>query len=298
MCGWAMIRAEWSLRLSVVCALGFVASPLLAADDTESPKGAAVTVLKATKTCFAANVEVYGILIPKDEVAVRTDSPGGKVAEVFVEPGESVTAGQTMARLINADGTSKIVTAPVAGIVSNSSVMMGALASPKGEALFTLISRSEFDLIGMVPIRDLSRLAANQAVRIKVLGASEMGGKVRSIAATVEPNTQLGQVVIGVNATRRLLANSSARAIIKTGESCGVSLPLTSILYGEAGTVVQVVRRQRIETRRVEVGLMSGGRVEIREGLTEGDEVVARAGALLREGDPVRPMMAEAEPKT
>ena len=37
---------------------------------------------------------------------------------------------------------------------------------------------------------------------------------------------------------------------------------------------------------------MSGGQVEIRDGLNEGDVVVARAGALLREGDPVRPVMA------
>ena len=65
-------------------------------------------------------------------------------------------------------------------------------------------------------------------------------------------------------------------------------MPLTAVLYGPAGTVVQVVRRARVETRRVEVGLMSGGQVEIREGLQEGDIVVARAGALLREGDPVR----------
>ena len=45
------------------------------------------------------------------------------------------------------------------------------------------------------------------------------------------------------------------------------------------------------------VGLMQGGQVEIREGLAEGDIVVARAGALLREGDPVRPVTASADPK-
>jgi hypothetical protein len=60
---------------------------------------------------------------------------------------------------------------------------------------------------------------------------------------------------------------------------------------------VQVVRRARIETKRVEVGLTSGGQIEIRDGLTEGDIVVARAGALLREGDPVRAITAEAEVK-
>jgi HlyD family secretion protein len=71
-----------------------------------------------------------------------------------------------------------------------------------------------------------------------------------------------------------------------------VSVPLTAVLYGNAGTVVQVVRRARIETKRVEVGLIYGAQVEIREGLQEGDIVVARAGALLREGDPVRPVVA------
>ena len=56
--------------------------------------------------------------------------------------------------------------------------------------------------------------------------------------------------------------------------------------------MVQVIRRNRVETKRVETGLMSGGNIEVREGLNEGDIVVARAGALLREGDPVRPVMA------
>jgi multidrug efflux pump subunit AcrA (membrane-fusion protein) len=58
-----------------------------------------------------------------------------------------------------------------------------------------------------------------------------------------------------------------------------------------------VVRRSRVETRRVEVGLMSGGNVEIRDGINDGDIVVARAGALLREGDPVRPVGVGAEGK-
>jgi hypothetical protein len=47
----------------------------------------------------------------------------------------------------------------------------------------------------------------------------------------------------------------------------------------------------------VETGLMSAGQVEIRDGIAEGDIVVARAGALLREGDPVRPVMVAADQK-
>ena len=267
----------------------------IAAEEAEPPRGAAVTVLKATKSCFAANVDIFGILVPKDEVAVRPDRPGLKIADVLVEAGETVTAGQTLARLASPEGATSNVNAPVAGLVSNSSAVMGGLASAKGEALFSIIARSEFDLIGTAPTRDLSKLKVGQSVRVKVLGAGEMDGRVQRVASTVEPNSQLGQVTISIASSRRLLANSSGRATINTGESCGVAVPLTAILYGSAGTVVQVVRRQRIETRRVEVGLMSGGRVEVREGLAEGDEVVTRAGALLREGDPVRPIAGDSK---
>jgi HlyD family secretion protein len=284
---------------TLACLLALAASPAFAADEPDGPKGAAVTVLKAAKSCFAAIVEVSGIVIPREETSVRPERQGLKVAEVLADAGETVTAGQTLARLTPPEGGVVQVQAPVAGLLSASTAVIGATASGKGEALFSIIARGEFDLVGMVPTRDIAKLAVNQPAKIKIIGAGEVDGRVRRIAPTVEPNSQLGQVVVGVTATnRRLLVNSSGRAMITTGRSCGnVSVPLTAILYGSAGTVVQVVKRARVETRRVEIGLMSAGQVEIRDGLAEGDIVVARAGALLREGDPVRPVTASAEGK-
>jgi HlyD family secretion protein len=273
--------------------LSLTSLPTLAADEPDAPKGAAVTVLKAAKSCFGDIVEVSGIVIAREETAVRPERPGLKVAEILAEPGDTVTSGQPLARLTPPDGgAAQQVQSPVAGLISASSAVIGAVASGKGEPLFSIIARGEFDLIGMVPVQDIAKLSANQSARIKVIGAGEVEGRVRRIAPTVEPNSQLGQVVIGITTNRRLLVNSSGRALIKTGQSCNnVSVPLTAVLYGTAGTVVQVVRRARVETRRVEVGLISGGDVEIRDGINEGDIVVARAGALLREGDPVRAVM-------
>jgi HlyD family secretion protein len=273
-------------------------SPAFADDEPDGPpRGAAVTVLKAAKSCFDAIVEVSGILIPREETAVRPDRPGLKVAEIMADAGDTVTAGQTLARLTLPEGGTQAVQAPVAGLIANSSAVIGAIASGRGEALFSIIARSEFDMIGLVPTRDLPKLKPDQVARIKIIGAGEVDGRVRRVASTIEPNSQLGQVTIAVTTNQRLLVNSAGRALIKTGQSCGVSVPLTAVLYGGFGTVVQVVRRARIETKRVEIGLMSGGQVEIRDGLAEGDVVVARAGALLREGDPVRPEFASADVK-
>lgn len=280
------------------CAALFLAgtlltTPTLAADDPaagDAPRGPAVTVLKAAKACFNNNVEVSGIVLAREETSVRPERFGLKVAEILADAGDTVTAGQQLARLTPPEGGVVNVTAPVAGLISQSSAAIGATAGAKGEALFSIIARSEFDIVGMVPVKDLGRLQVGQQARVKIVGAGEVDGRVRRVAPTVEPNSQLGQVTISITPARRFLVNSAGRALIRTGQSCNISVPLTAILYGSAGTVVQVIRRGRVETRRVETGLMSAGQVEIKEGLVEGDTVVARAGALLREGDPVRPV--------
>jgi multidrug efflux pump subunit AcrA (membrane-fusion protein) len=274
-----------------------LASPALAA-ETDAPKGPAVTVLKAAKSCFDNIVEVAGIIMPREETAVRPERMGLKVAEVMADAGDTVTQGQTLARLNLPEGGSIVVQAPVAGVISAANATVGALASGKGEALFNIIARSEYDMVGLVPTDDLGKLAVNQQATVRVIGINDnLDARVRRLAPTVEPNSQLGQALLGITTNRRLLVNASARALIKTGQSCGVAVPLTAVQYGSAGTVVQVVKGNRIETKRVETGLTSGGRIEIRDGVREGDEVVARAGALLREGDPVRPVTAASNGK-
>jgi RND family efflux transporter MFP subunit len=206
----------------------------------------------------------------------------------------TVTAGQALIRLTQPQGGDVTLVAPVAGTISNVSATVGTVASARADPLFRIIARGEFEMVGDVPGKDIPALAPNQVATIRVVGAPPVQGQVRSVSSTIDPITQVGQVRIRVTTQRpRLLVNASARATIKTGESCNVAVPLTAILYGSGGAVIQVVRRQRVETRQVEVGLMSAGQVEIKEGLTEGDIVVARAGALLREGDAVRTIMAE-----
>ncbi len=82
------------------------AQPSLAAEEADAPKDAAVTVLKAVKSCFSNVVEVSGILIPKEETAVRPERPGLKVAEIQAEAGDTVKAGQILARLTLPEGGS------------------------------------------------------------------------------------------------------------------------------------------------------------------------------------------------
>ena len=56
---------------------------------------------------------------------------------------------------------------------------------------------------------------------------------------------------------------------------------------------MQAVVGDKVETRQVVTGLVSGGLVEIKSGVSEGETVVARAGSFLRNGDAVVPVYEE-----
>jgi HlyD family secretion protein len=51
-----------------------------------------------------------------------------------------------------------------------------------------------------------------------------------------------------------------------------------------------VVEDGRVSTRSVTTGIESGGRIEIKAGLLEGQFVVSKAGTFLRDGDAVKPV--------
>jgi multidrug efflux pump subunit AcrA (membrane-fusion protein) len=292
-----MTGPKWAskdLRAAVLTVAALWASQTAPALAQDSQKGVTVTAVKATKVCFGATAEVFGIMLPMEELTVTPPREGLRIAQVLVDPGTAVTNGQALVRLTQPEGGEVTLVAPVAGTISNVSAVVGTVASARADPLFRIIARGEFELVGDVPGKDMPTLSVGQLASIRVVGAPTVQGRVRSVSSTIDPITQVGQVRVQVTTQRpKLLMNASGRATIKTGESCNVAVPLTAILYGSGGAVIQVVRRQRVETRRIEVGLMSAGQVEIKEGLSDGDIVVARAGALLREGDPVRVVMVD-----
>jgi HlyD family secretion protein len=259
--------------------------------------GMAVTVTKASRTCFTDTLQVSGILVPREEVFVRPETEGLQVSQILVEDGERVTAGQNLARLVRPEGQGPAASATVrssaAGIVNYRMIRIGMTASARADPLFRIIVNGDVELQGDVPAMRIAKLAAGQTARVELAGVGEASGRVRVVAPEVDLATQLGRTRISLGNDEKFKVGAYARAIVEVGRSCGATIPLSAVLYGPEGAIVQVVRDDRVETRRVRVGLLSGGNAEIREGLNEGDMVVARAGAFLREGDRVRPILAE-----
>ena len=258
--------------------------------------GPAVTVAKAKRTCFTDSIDITGRLVPKEEIFVRPDHEGYEVSQVLAEVGDTVKSGDILARLTPPDGQSggpTSVESPAAGVVGKVSAVVGTLTSFQAPPLFQIIAKGEIELLADVSTKVISQLSPGQPAKVHIVGIGEVRGRVRLVAPTVDAATQLGSARIFLGNAKNLRIGTFGRASIVAGESCGIAIPLSAVLYGSIGAIVEVVRENRIETRKVVIGLLSGGTVEVREGLSDGDMVVSRAGAFLREGDLVRPVIAD-----
>ena len=289
-------RAQLTPVLIAAITVGWfgASAPVAAAERGPGSPDRAVTVAKAKQMCFADTIQVAGVIVAKDEVLVRPEKEGLKVSQVLVEPGDSVSSAQILARLTQdgsqSGGSATTVTAPAAGIVNSVSAVIGAPASARAEPMFRIARQGDMELLAETPVDSLARLTPEQSAKIEIIGLGELSGKVRLVSTMVNPTTQLGNVRLSIGAKDRLRVGAFGRAIIEVARRCGVSVPFSAVSYEQEGTVVQVVRDNQIESRRVTVGLIAAVDVEVREGLSEGDVVVARAGAFVRDGDRVRPV--------
>lgn len=271
-----------------------------AADDAGQTRSAelSVSVRPVRSLCFEDRIEVTGVLAAREMVEVGVDREGQKVAQVLVEPLEEVSTGQVLARLVRLDepvstATGLPVRAPVSGILVRSGAMVGMPASNRQGPLFRIASGGELDLQANVPLNDLAKLSVGQTVQVVPLGAAEVTAKIRQIDQTTDAASQLGRVRIGLTSGQDLRIGTFARGVITASESCGLAVPYSSVTYEAEGTIVHIVNGERIEARQVTLGLLGGGNVEIRSGLSEADLVVVRAGAFVREGDHVNAILVQ-----
>lgn len=181
------------------------------------------------------------------------------------------------------------ITAPADGLISRRTARIGATAALASvEPLFRIVAAGEIELDAEAVETRLARLHADQPARVSVAGAGDVAGTVRLVSPEVDRATRLGRLRVFLGDNPELRIGSFARGLIETARGSGLAVPAAAVLYSERGASVQLVADGKVATRAVKLGLASGGLVEIREGLAEGDVVVAKSGTFLRDGDSVQ----------
>jgi membrane fusion protein, multidrug efflux system len=183
------------------------------------------------------------------------------------------------------------VTAPFAGLVARRYVSEGEFVAP-GQKLFDLVALDPIEVEFHLPERDSSRVAvgAPVAVRVAPFPAEEFAATVTVVSPTIDPSTRTLRVKASLaNPEGRLRPGLFARADLGIAVREGVAMiPEEAVLQRSDGPVAfRMISGDRVERRRLELGVIRGGLVEVRSGLEPGDRVVVRGQSDLMDGNVV-----------
>lgn len=183
------------------------------------------------------------------------------------------------------------VLAPISGVVGRRLVDVGALVS-QSTPIVTLLNLSAVYLVANVGEHDLTRVGGGDAATVSVdaLPAETFAGIVVRISPLLDPQTRTGQVEIEIpNPDRHLRAEMFARASIELASTReALTVPRAAMVYRGEQAGVYLIEEDAARFQPVETGTNVGDRVEVREGLANGQEVVTLGANVLRDGDPVR----------
>jgi HlyD family secretion protein len=112
------------------------------------------------------------------------------------------------------------------------------------------------------------------------------------VEPTIDATTRLGRVRISVDSSDQLRAGMFVEAEIIAAERETLAVPISAVGSGPDGLSVMRVVDGVVERAAVTTGIRDGGLVEIVTGLAPGDQVVTKAGAFVRAGDRINPVLA------
>ena len=186
------------------------------------------------------------------------------------------------------------VKAPAAGMVTRRTARVGAIVMRNNDALFRLAAEARIELEADVPEVVLTKLRVGQKALLFPVGdGPAIAATVRLVSPEINRTSRLGRVRVAPDTLTPLTLGSFGRASIELARRDGISVPLSAVQFGPDGAQVQVVKNNIVETLPITVGLKSGKYVEAAKGLALGEQVVAISGTFLRNGDRVRPQVAE-----
>lgn len=184
------------------------------------------------------------------------------------------------------------VKSPVTGEITARNARVGAIASAAGQPLFTIIRDGALELNADVAEADVLRLAPGQKVNLLLVGANEtLTGKVRLVEPTIDTATRLGRARITVDDSTKVRSGMFADAEILVAEKDTIAIPVTAVGSTDGKATVTVVKDGVAERRELVSGIRDQGWIEAVSGLAAGEVVVLKAGAFVRNGDHINPIM-------
>ncbi len=189
----------------------------------------------------------------------------------------------------------RVIRAPFAGVVGLSDIAPGAVINP-GAAIVTLDDLTAVRVDFQVPDRFLSSVKEGQALTATVDAwpDARFNGRILRLDTRIDERTRALTARSEFTSSEGLLKpGMMLRVGVTQGVRTALALPESAVaVQGDGASVfvaVQADGRMTVQQRPVVAGLRQDGWVEILEGVTTADRVVADGLNRIQSGQPVRP---------
>ncbi len=194
------------------------------------------------------------------------------------------------------------VVAPDAGVISARSATVGAVAAP-GTELFRMIRQGRLEWRAEVTAADLRNIKVGGSAVVKAANGSELTGKVRMVAPTIDPQTRSALVYVDLPPNNGkqapFKAGMFATGQFELGASDALTVPQQAITVRDGFSYVfRLNQDQRVSQVKVQPGRRIGERIEVLSGLAPDAQIVAAGAGFLNDGDLVRNTGAPAQAAT
>lgn len=196
-------------------------------------------------------------------------------------------------RALEIDVARSEVRAPLAGLLQRRHIEIGEVANDN--PLFEIAAEGAMELVAELSEAAWRQAQIGQSADITLADGRAMTGEVRRLSGALDSKTRLGRAWIGLNnVPAGLVSGAGASARLRIGSAVLLAVPQSSLLFDQQGVHVFVVTDGKAVRRAVTLGAQNAENAEAVHGLSAGEAVVAKAGSLLRDGDPVRAFDADA----
>jgi RND family efflux transporter MFP subunit len=190
------------------------------------------------------------------------------------------------------------VVAPDQGVISARTATVGSVVGV-GTELFRMIRQGRLEWRAEVTAAELARLKPGTSAVVKAANGSELTGKVRMIAPTIDPQTRSALVYVdlpaAMSATAPFKAGMFASGQFELGTSNAMTVPQQSVVVRDGFSYIFKLKQdQRVSQVKVQSGRRLGDRIEVVSGLPADSLVVVSGAGFLNEGDLVRNVAAGA----
>lgn len=184
------------------------------------------------------------------------------------------------------------VLAPDSGIISARSATVGAVVGV-GTEMFRLIRQGRLEWRAEVVANDLGRIKPGTRVNVKAANGSEVSGKVRMVAPTIDAQTRTALVYVdlppSLSSNAPLKAGMFAGGEFQLGSSNAMTVPQQAIAVRDGFSYVfRLNPDSRVSQLKVNTGRRLGERIEVVGGLAPDARIVVSGAGFLNDGDLVR----------